>query len=229
MTRSMIQLWLLSIAAGAVDVIGFLGLGGLFAAHITGNIVILGAHFVTGQFSTTGPLLSVPVFMLVLALVTMIGGKIEKKGFSPIAPLLLLQAIMLISSLTLGLIHGPFVNYDSALAVSTGMLAVGAMATQSAAIKMCLKKAPSTVAMTNNVTQMTIDLALLAGWHQGGAQEKESAKSQIKVVFASLFGFIIGCGCGALLQVKFGFGALLLPIVLAVVVVASAFNKKTNT
>jgi hypothetical protein len=35
----------LSIVAGSVHVIGFLALGGLFTAHITGNIVILAARF----------------------------------------------------------------------------------------------------------------------------------------------------------------------------------------
>ena len=52
----------LSTTAGAVDVIGFLALGGLFAAHITGNLVVLASHYLTGGFSQIGPLLSVPVF-----------------------------------------------------------------------------------------------------------------------------------------------------------------------
>jgi uncharacterized membrane protein YoaK (UPF0700 family) len=77
MTRSVTRLrgdWLLpavlSTTAGAVDVIGFLALGGLFTAHITGNVVVLAAHYVTGDFSEVGPLLSVPVFVAVLGVVT---------------------------------------------------------------------------------------------------------------------------------------------------------------
>src|SRR6202051_2020227 len=38
----------LSLTAGSVDVISFLGLGGLFTAHITGNLVILASQLVTG-------------------------------------------------------------------------------------------------------------------------------------------------------------------------------------
>src|ERR1700719_1710599 len=59
----------LSTTAGAVDVIGFLTLGGLFTAHITGNLVVLAAHYVTGGFSQIRPLLSVPVRVVVLGTV----------------------------------------------------------------------------------------------------------------------------------------------------------------
>jgi uncharacterized membrane protein YoaK (UPF0700 family) len=37
---------LLGATAGSADVISFLGLGGLFVAHITGNLIILAAHVV---------------------------------------------------------------------------------------------------------------------------------------------------------------------------------------
>ena len=53
----------LSTTAGAVDVIGFLALGELFTAHISGNLCVLAAHHITGGFSHVWPLLSVPVFM----------------------------------------------------------------------------------------------------------------------------------------------------------------------
>ena len=39
----------LSVIAGSVDAISFLGLGGLFTAHVTGNLVVLVAHLATGS------------------------------------------------------------------------------------------------------------------------------------------------------------------------------------
>lgn len=62
---------LLSTTAGAVDVIGFLALGGLFTAHITGNLVVLATHYTTGRFGEIAPLLSVPMFVVVLGVITL--------------------------------------------------------------------------------------------------------------------------------------------------------------
>lgn len=50
---------LLSVIAGTTDVISFLGLGRLFAAHITGNLVILAAHVVANGTAHFGAILSV--------------------------------------------------------------------------------------------------------------------------------------------------------------------------
>src|SRR3954463_9911218 len=81
----------LSTTAGAVDVIGFLALGGLFTAHITGNVVIVAAHYVTGGFSQIGPLLAVPVFMVVMGVVTLVSNAIARPGSTPLQRLLWLQ------------------------------------------------------------------------------------------------------------------------------------------
>src|SRR5690349_5446197 len=50
--ESALTKWLpfvLSVIAGSVDVIGFLRLGGLFTAHVTGNLVILSARLLAGE------------------------------------------------------------------------------------------------------------------------------------------------------------------------------------
>jgi hypothetical protein len=43
----------LSIVAGSADVVSFLGLRALFVAHITGNLIIIAAHLVTGTRVTS--------------------------------------------------------------------------------------------------------------------------------------------------------------------------------
>src|ERR1700732_3003111 len=91
----------LSMTAGAVDIIGFLALGGLFTAHITGNVVVLAAHYVTGGFSEGGPLLSVPVFVVVLGAVTRVAGAVEQAGYGSRRALLALQAALLAACLGL--------------------------------------------------------------------------------------------------------------------------------
>src|SRR5882724_8741138 len=90
---------ILSTTAGAVDVIGFLALGGLFTAHITGNVVIVAAHYVTGGFSEVGPLLSVPLFIVVLGAVTLACGAARRASYSPRRALLVLHAALLAACL----------------------------------------------------------------------------------------------------------------------------------
>ena len=73
----------LSLIAGSVDAITFLGLGGLFTAHITGNLVILAAHLVSGGNAEWAPILSVPVFVAVLGLTRLLASKVEEAGIAP--------------------------------------------------------------------------------------------------------------------------------------------------
>jgi uncharacterized membrane protein YoaK (UPF0700 family) len=204
----------LSTMAGAVDVTGFLALGGLFTAHITGNLVIVAAHYVTGGFSQVGPLLAVPVFMAVLGLGTLASGAIARAGSSPLRPLLALEVALLAGFLGLGVGFGPFPDADSSMAVFAGMLAVAAMATQNATVKLAIKQSPSTAVMTTNITQLTVDLATIVR----GVTEPEEltrARHRAGVTFPSMVGFLAGCASGAVLEIHLGLWALALPAVLA--------------
>jgi uncharacterized membrane protein YoaK (UPF0700 family) len=208
----------LSTTAGAVDVIGFLALGGLFTAHITGNLVVVAAHYVTGGFSEVGPLLSVPVFIAVLAAVTLASGAFEREGYAPRRALLVLQAALLAGCLGLGVRFGPFPDAERPMAVFVGMLGVAAMATQNALVKFALPDAPSTAVMTTNTTQLTIDLATLAGG-RGQSDNRASAQRRASVTFPCIIGFVGGCAAGAVLEVHLGLWALALPVALAALAV----------
>jgi uncharacterized membrane protein YoaK (UPF0700 family) len=85
-SRLLLLATVLSVIAGSADVISFLGLGGLFCAHITGNLVILAAHLVTGTPGTVALLLSVPVFILVLALTRLLAAGLDAVGWASLRP-----------------------------------------------------------------------------------------------------------------------------------------------
>jgi len=209
----------LSTTAGAVDVVGFLALGGLFTAHITGNLVVLAAHYVTGGFSQIGPLLSVPVFIVILGIVSVVfpnkANRVHRRA------LLVLHAVLLAGFLGAGVGLGPLTNFDSGMAVFAGMLGVAAMATQNGLVRLELSGSPSTAVVTTNITQLTIDLAALV---RGGAdpEDRDRAWRRVRLTFPSVAGFIAGCAAGGFLEVHFGLWALVLPVVLAAIAIPTA-------
>jgi uncharacterized membrane protein YoaK (UPF0700 family) len=208
----------LSTTAGAADVIGFLALGGLFTAHISGNLCVLAAHYAIGGFSQVGPLLSVPVFIAVLGVVTLMFERVEKTSNRSRRALLVLHAVLLAVCLGLGVGFGPTAQADRPLAVLVGMLAVAAMATQNALVALSLEDAPATTVMTTNITRLTIDLATLAG---GRADPDDLARARRRAsrTLPCVVGFVGGCAAGAVLEVHFGLGALALPAGLAALAV----------
>jgi malic enzyme len=146
----------LNTTGGMVDVIGFLALDGPFTAHITGNLVVLTTHYVTGGFNQVAPLLLVPVFVAVLgALMLAVGTPCDPRASR--RKLLILQLALLGGFLGFGIAFGPFVDPGSALAMLAGMLGVAAMATRGALVKLALRVSPSTAVLTTNTTQLAVD------------------------------------------------------------------------
>src|SRR3979490_633358 len=208
----------LSIIAGSVDAIGFLGLGGLFTAHVTGNLVILAAHLVSGNGAPVVPMLSVPVFVAALGVARLLAGSLERIGFASLRPFLLLQFLLLAGFLVLCASAGPRIDPDATKAILAGMLGVSAMAVQNALVQISLKGAPSTAVMTTNITRFMMD----AGAVMRGRKPADVAKARGRAMrtWPAIVGFAVGCGLGATCEMAIGLLSLALPAGLALLAVA---------
>ncbi len=204
---------MLSVIAGSTDIIGFLGLNGLFTAHITGNLIVLAALVVAGQPTIISYILSVPVFMLVLLLTRLLAGGLERAGRDTLGPLLLLQLLSLAVFLLLCIIAGPWINPNAVTAVIAGMFGVAAMAVQNALVQISLRNTPTTAVMTTNVTHFMLDLGgVLVACDPA---EVAKARSRAMHTLPVIIGFAIGGGLGAACQAAAGLWSLVLPTGLA--------------
>jgi uncharacterized membrane protein YoaK (UPF0700 family) len=208
----------LSLTAGSVDVISFLGLGGLFTAHITGNLVVLASRIVVGGETPVAPILSVPVLMVVLGLTRLLVSGLDSIRLASLRPLLLLQLLLLAGFFVLSVATGPRIDPNTASAILAGMLGVSAMAVQNALVQVSLKGAPSTAVMTTNVTRFTMDVGEVLLGHDPDNVAK--ARRRANHTWPAIVGFAAGCGLGATSEAAFGLLSLALPVGLALLALA---------
>ncbi|MDH6265879.1 uncharacterized membrane protein YoaK (UPF0700 family) [Rhizobium sp. SG_E_25_P2] len=206
---------LLSFNAGYVDAVGFLALQGLFAAHVTGNFVTIGAALVTGASGVVAKLLALPTFALTIFVVAFLLRKIAPDEKAGLICLLAVQTVLLAASAAMALILGPFPAGDHLASIATGLTLVFAMATQNALQKIHLGKLPPTTMMTGTTTQVMIDLADRAA---GIADAQLSAlRDRMRSMAANLAGFAFGCAFAAVAYAYLGMAAFLLPPAVAAV------------
>jgi uncharacterized membrane protein YoaK (UPF0700 family) len=215
---------ILSVTAGSMDVIGFLGLGGLLTAHVTGNLVILAAGIVSNGVAPLALMLSVPIFIVVLGVTRLLSGGLEAIRIASLLPLLSLQFFLLGAVLFLGVTAGAPMEPEAATTIVAGMLAVAAMAVQNALVQISLKGAPATAVMTSNITRFTIDVGtvLLAR----DPAEVAGARERAIRTWPAIVGFALGCGLGAACEVAHGLSSLALPAGLSLAALALALFLK---
>jgi uncharacterized membrane protein YoaK (UPF0700 family) len=212
--------FVLSVIAGSTDIIGFLGLNGLFTSHITGNIVVLAAHIVAGDPAIFSYMLSVPAFMLILFLTRLLAAGLERAGVSTLRPLLLLQLLFLAAFLWVCVVWGPWRDANAIASIIAGMFGVAAMAVQNALVQICLTNTPTTAVMTTNVTHFMLDLG--KAWVGRDHTEAAEARTRAMHTFPVIFGFTIGCVLGAAFEAAAGLWSLSLPTGLALLACAMA-------
>jgi len=208
---------LLSVVAGMVDLIGFLTLGNLFTAHITGNLVVVAALVVRGGRMNLAQVLAIPVFILAVAAVWLLARASASRGPRLARRLLLIQFLLLSCVLIFSVITEPSAHPHGLMAGIAAMIAVCAMACQFALLRLALPVAPSTAVMTGNLTNTVLSLMdLLSRTQPLMAGDAARLKSSLYL----LIGFFGGCVVAAAAVSLLGEWAWSLPVALAGVAVA---------
>src|ERR1700681_3800552 len=135
---------LLSVVAGMVDLTGFLTLGNIFTAHITGNVVLVAALVVRGGRMNPAQILAIPVFIVAVAATWLLAKASSRRGPGLLRLLLSIHFLLLLGVLIFSIATKPSANPHGLTACITAMMAVSAMACQFALLRLALTVAPST-------------------------------------------------------------------------------------
>ncbi len=226
--------FLLSWVAGFVDTSAFIILFGIFTAHVTGNIALAGSSFVgEDQESTLTRLLMLPIFMLTVALTSIVARYVRRKKWSVFAVLLTAEAIALTVFLVLGESLSPALLLDvqEEYILPIAMSGVVAMAIQNALMKEShgvFKSYIPTTVMTGNTTQLTIDLVqfVSAKFSSGEMAEQEARESleRMRRYVPVLIGFALGGGAAAFfILASETWWSLTIPLVIVLILAIAAY------
>jgi uncharacterized membrane protein YoaK (UPF0700 family) len=211
-----------AFVAGYVDTCGFIALFGLFTAHVTGNLVLIGAAIVEHRGGLWGKLIALPVFVLAVAASRWLGLVLEKRGKNPAVPLLAIQILFLCGFLAVGLAATPIKDFDAPLAVLAGMLGVTAMAVQNTTSRTIYAKYTPTTVMTGNVTQVVIDLV-----DRVAGRGTPEARGRVRKMLPAILAFTAGALLSAVVYTLVGFWCLLAPIGVLILLFIREFRRKS--
>ena len=207
---------LLSFNGGFVDAASYLGLQGLFVAHVTGNFVTLGAAVVLGSHGVIAKVIALPEFVAVIALSRLAGNAMRARGLPVLRVLLGAEVVLLLIFFIMAVACGPFADSDAPLALLTGFTGIAAMAIQNAMQRVHFADFPPTTIMTGNTTQATLDAVdLLIG---GGAAKTEAMRTRFTRLASGIFYFALGCAAAALFYWLAGFWCLAIPVLVGIAV-----------
>jgi uncharacterized membrane protein YoaK (UPF0700 family) len=216
---------LLAFNGGFVDTAGFLGLHGLFVAHVTGNFVTLGAALVSGSHGVVNKMLALPEFVAVVALARLAGHGLRTGDLSVRRTLFAIKVALLLAFFLLAIIYGPFDDGDSPTALLTGFAGIAAMAMQNAVQRVHLASMPPSTMMTGTTVQATLDAVdLVTGWHP---EQRPQTAARFRRLCSSLSCFAVGCAVSALLYAFIGFWCLTLAVVVGTLAATLQTNEPT--
>jgi uncharacterized membrane protein YoaK (UPF0700 family) len=200
---------LLAFTSGFVDTLSFIALFGLFAAHVTGNFVLIATSLAEFRHGLWIKLLAIPVFIFAAVLTRAYIIRHERQGREAAARVMFGQAALLTAFMVVAVYHTPFKHHEDAGAFFTAMLAAAAMAIQNTGARTFLSGLPPTTVMTGNMIQVIVDVVDLAHGHG----PLETKRARLARLGPMLLSFIAGTMLGAVGYLTAGFYSLIIPIV----------------
>jgi uncharacterized membrane protein YoaK (UPF0700 family) len=211
---------LLGFVGGFVDTAGYLGLGGLFTAHVTGNIAVLGARLASRQMHDGGGAVGValiPLFAASVMVAGIIAHASRARRLDDAAALLFVEGGILSVAALAGQLCSDMLARNDTLAISViGSLAVVAMGLQNGMMQESFGGQAPTTVMTGNITQFSLELLALAHTPRADAERRGAAVARIRKHGAVLAGFVLGAAAGGLTEHFLGLASLALPAALLV-------------
>jgi uncharacterized membrane protein YoaK (UPF0700 family) len=221
--RDLVVTGVLGAVAGYVDAAGFLGLYGLYAAHVTGDLVAAGTTVGGGlQEGLCLRLVAIVVFMISVASAALVTREARRRRQRPMTALFALLTVSLLLFCAAGVVLRPELRGPDAWAVVlTSALGVFAMGIQNALMRDALCSFAATTLMTGNLTQMTLDLVnMLLPDETGGASGPSSnertarridARRRLNKSATAVFAFLLGTVLGGVAMTFFAFWSIALP------------------
>jgi len=214
------DLVLLSIAAGSADAAGYLGLGKVFTANMTGNIVLLGIALSEGRSGDTSRSL-IALFAFVAG--TCMGGWMctdvaQKQGWAPqITRVIALEGALLLAFAVLApmLPHARLTGYVYPLIVLLGL----SMGLQGAAAFHLGIPGVVTTVITGTLTSLFTGLTKIVSARKTSAPEKPDARPPLLLQATVVVTYCGGAATSGLLMLHARPWAGFFPTAIVVVVI----------
>ncbi len=195
-----LQAGLLTLVAGFADAVGYLTMGGVFAANMTGNTVLAGISAAEGHY-TTAALRFIPLFAFFLG--AMLARLLLRLFHKPAMPLLIEAAL-------LGAVGFLPLGQEASLVV-----AAAAMGLQASALTHFGSTAISTVVVTSTLARIA-DATLDKLWR--APKQPLPPVSTPRLLMLTWAGYLIGAIAGVLVLHVIAY-PLIIPALLLVIVV----------
>lgn len=206
----------LGFLAGYVDTLGFLALFGLFTAHVTGNFILIGAALADpGSMPILLKFLAFPAFIAGVVAGRLLVAYCEQRIGKALRPAFVLELVLLALFMVFGIMATPTGSAPDGWAMASGLFGTAAMGAHSATSRLLLGHLAPTSMMTGNVTQMVIDsVDRLRGFHDA------ELSARLGKFALPLLSFAVGCVLAAFGFHLMGFGALVVPMLILVALIA---------